>query len=308
MIPSACKRLAEVDFPIADVSCHAAREKSIRYGHPSTLHLWWARRPLASSRAVLMALLLPDPCDDHCPEAFKREARRVLLDMCSRASGWNAEVVTDAGLRRVLLGFIADFANWDNAASLEYLDTGRALVRVAHPRETPLVVDPFAGGGSSPLEALRLGCEAFASGLNPVGYLILKVMLEEIPRHGPGLANELWRVGAEKKAKAEEELADLYPKEPDGATRRVEFEIFEPPACVSQTRRRLRCNQLPPNEDGRTRSQGTDDDPFRHTVAGVDALVHEGQERAQFEEEPHRRVQRNPGRHRSLRQRIPPAN
>ena len=72
MIPKECKRLAEVDFPIAEVSKHAAREKSIRHGHPSTLHLWWARRPLASSRAVLMALLLPDPCDAHCPEAFKR--------------------------------------------------------------------------------------------------------------------------------------------------------------------------------------------------------------------------------------------
>ena len=78
MIPKACKRLAEVDFPIAEVSRHAAREKSIRHGHPSTLHLWWARRPLASSRAVLMALLLPDPCDPHCPEAFGREARRSL--------------------------------------------------------------------------------------------------------------------------------------------------------------------------------------------------------------------------------------
>ena len=68
MIPRECKRLAEVDFPIAVVSRHAAREKSIRHGHPSTLHLWWARRPLASSRAVLLALLLPDPCDAHCPE------------------------------------------------------------------------------------------------------------------------------------------------------------------------------------------------------------------------------------------------
>ena len=80
MIPKDCKRLAEVDFPIAEVSRHAAREKSIRHGHPSTLHLWWARRPLASSRAVLMALLLPDPCDPHCPEGFKGEARELLLN------------------------------------------------------------------------------------------------------------------------------------------------------------------------------------------------------------------------------------
>ncbi len=78
MIPKACKRLAEVDFPIAEVSRHAAREKSIRHGHPSTLHVWWARRPLASSRAVLLALLLPAPCDPHCPVEFKARARELL--------------------------------------------------------------------------------------------------------------------------------------------------------------------------------------------------------------------------------------
>ena len=217
MIPPTCKRLAEVDFPIAEVSRHAAREKSIRHGHPSTLHLWWARRPLASSRAVLMALLLPDPCDPHCPEAFKAGARAALLGMRSRPSSWDGDVATDEGLRRTLLRFIADFANWDNAAVPDYLAAGRALVRAAHPEETPLVVDPFAGGGSIPLEALRLGCDAFASDLNPVACLILKVMLEDIPRHGPGLADELRRVGAEIKAKAEKELGGLYPKDPDGA-------------------------------------------------------------------------------------------
>ena len=212
MIPKACKRLAEVDFPIADVSRHAAREKSIRHGHPSTLHLWWARRPLASSRAVLLALLLPDPCDAQCPEAFRQAARAQLPSVgCSAGE-------TDDDLRRGLLKFIADFANWDVAARPAYLQVSRALVRVAHGEEPPLVVDPFAGGGSIPLEALRLGCEAFASDLNPVACLILKVMLEDIPRHGPGLADELRRVGAEIKAKAEVELADLYPKDADGAT------------------------------------------------------------------------------------------
>ena len=85
-------------------------------------------------------------------------------------------------------------------------------------KRPPLVVDPFAGGGSIPLEALRLGCEAFASDLNPVACLIHKVMLEDIPRHGPELAEELRRVGAEIKKAAEKELAELYPKDPDGAT------------------------------------------------------------------------------------------
>ena len=80
------------------------------------------------------------------------------------------------------------------------------------------MVDPFAGGGSIPLEALRLGCETFASDLNPVACLILKVMLEDIPRHGPALADELRKVGGEIKAAAEKELTDLYPKDRDGAT------------------------------------------------------------------------------------------
>lgn len=219
MIPKDCKRLAEVDFPIAEVSKHAAREKSIRHGHPSTLHLWWARRPLASSRAVLLALLWPDPCDPQCPAAFKAEARKRLREVGGCSPG-----TTDEDLRRALLRFIADFANWDNAANRTYLEVSRALVKAAHANEDggacepPLVVDPFAGGGSIPLEALRVGCEAFASDLNPVACLILKVMLEDIPRHGPKLAEELRRVGAEIKHEAERELADLYPKDPDGAT------------------------------------------------------------------------------------------
>ena len=217
MIPKECKRLAEVDFPIAEVSRHAVREKTIRHGHPSTLHLWWARRPLASSRAVLMALLMPDPCDPHCHDEFKAQARELLLGMRGRPAGWDSVIQTDEGLRQILLKFIADFANWDNAAEEEYLNVSRGLVNAAHPEETPLVVDPFAGGGSIPLEALRLGCEAFASDLNPVACLILKVMLEDIPRQGPGLAEKLRRVGAEIKSEAEKELADLYPKDPDGS-------------------------------------------------------------------------------------------
>ncbi|HSV73338.1 MAG TPA: DUF1156 domain-containing protein, partial [Chthonomonadales bacterium] len=219
MIPKECKRLAEVDFPIAVVSRHAAREKSIRHGHPSTLHLWWARRPLASCRAILLGLLWPDPCDPLCPEEFKTEARKRLREVAGCNPG-----TTDADLRRALLRFIADFANWDLAANRPYLEVSRALVKAAHlpgdgsAYEPPLVVDPFAGGGSIPLEALRLGCEAFASDLNPVACLILKVMLEDIPRHGPELAEELRRVGAEIKRQAETELGDLYPKDPDGAT------------------------------------------------------------------------------------------
>ena len=227
MIPKECKRLAEVDFPIAVVSKHSAREKSIRHGHPSTLHLWWARRPLAACRAMLMALLLPDPCDPLCPAEFKTRAKELLL----RMPGWNTprlkkQVQSDEGLRKALLTFIGDFADWDNSANDHFLTTARALVKAAHPEETPLVVDPFAGGGSIPLEALRIGCEAFASDLNPVACLILKVMLEDIPREAhhrdtegaESLADELRRVGKEIKEKAEKELTEFYSKDADGAT------------------------------------------------------------------------------------------
>ncbi len=212
MISRGCRRLAEVDFPIAEVSRHSAREKSVRHGHPSTLHLWWARRPLAACRAMLLALLLPDPADPECPEAFKGRARAILRPPLPQPKGTG-----DLDLRQALLRFIADFANWDAAAEPVYVEAARALVSAAHGGEPPLVVDPFAGGGSIPLEALRLGCETFASDLNPVACLILKVLLEDIPRQGPALAEELRRAGAEIKAAAEKELAEFYPADPDGA-------------------------------------------------------------------------------------------
>ena len=211
MIPKECKRLAEVDFPIAVVSKHSAREKSIRHGHPSTLHLWWARRPLAACRSMLMALLLPDPEDQRCPAEFKTTARSLLGKTTGKIGA------KDADLRAALLHFIGDFADWDNSSNRTYLEIARGLVKAAHPEETPLVVDPFAGGGSIPLEALRIGCDAFASDLNPVACLINKVLLEDIPRYGPELAEELHRVGAEVKKAAERELAEFYPRDTDGA-------------------------------------------------------------------------------------------
>jgi adenine-specific DNA methylase len=161
---------------------------------------------------MLLALLLPDPADPECPREFKERARAALRAPLPQPKGER-----DLDLRQALLRFIADFANWDAAAEPAFVAAGRALVRAAHGDEPPLVVDPFAGGGSIPLEALRLGCEAFASDLNPVACLILKVLLEDIPRHGPVLAEDLRRVGAEIKAAAEKEVAQFYPPDPDGA-------------------------------------------------------------------------------------------
>ncbi len=285
------KRLIEVDLPIKRISVHARREKSIRHGHISTLHIWWARRPLAACRAVICAALWPDPGDPNCPDAFRQTASKLILDFagkvttdtklandhCSpenfkawsklaaqtltpalslsererekrsqRADKSNTSTRKDAAndspspggegrgegapssdflwLRGALLDFIADFANWDNSTVREYLDTSRALTQAAHealggaPGTRPLVVDPFAGGGSIPLEALRVGADAFASDLNPIPVLLNKVVLEYIPKYGQRLADEVRKWGEWIKREAEKELAEFYPKDADGAT------------------------------------------------------------------------------------------
>lgn len=220
MIPKDCKRLAEVDFPIAEISRHAVAENKIRHKHPKTLHLWWARRPLASSRAVLLSLLLPDPCDPLCPGSFKEEARRRLREVPGCNSG-----PTDESLRQALLRFIADIANWGNAQQPTYLATSRALVRSAHAPssaddayEAPVVVDPFSGGGSIPLEGLRLGCDVFATDLNSVACSVLKVIIEDVQRKGLPLADDIRQVGKVIQTSVESELAELYPRDPDGST------------------------------------------------------------------------------------------
>lgn len=249
------KRLIEVDLPIARISAHARREKSIRHGHISTLHIWWARRPLAACRAVICAALWPDPADEMCPQPFRDAASRIITQFANKVVGkgkiegkglmnscsteslkrWEEIVAAksplDPGdkdhqqlLRMALLDFIADFADWDNSTVPVYLETSRALTQAAHealggePGTRPLVVDPFAGGGSIPLEALRVGADAFASDLNPVPVLLNKVVLEYIPKYGKRLADEVHKWGEWIKQQAEKELTQFYPKDPDGAT------------------------------------------------------------------------------------------
>lgn len=242
------KRLIEVDLPIKRISAHARREKSIRHGHISTLHIWWARRPLAACRAVLCASLWIDPADELCPQEFRDIAAKLITDFAKKAvtekalmehcseENWmkwkalskqNLDTRKESHLnilRNALLDFIADFANWDNSTTKEYLETARALTQAAHealggePGTRPLVVDPFAGGGSIPLEALRVGADAFASDLNPVAVLLNKVVLEYIPKYGQRLADEVRKWGQWIKDEAEKELGKFYPKDDDGAT------------------------------------------------------------------------------------------
>jgi len=244
------KRLIEVDLPIKRISAHARREKSIRHGHISTLHIWWARRPLAAWRAVSLAALWPDPVEltewaakgDEVPVGDGSvivRPRRFLAAARSRMVRWatsyaqkgsneslprlvavqNDKAVLDdpVKLREALLDFIADFANWENSTDKDYLDTARALVQAAHealggaPGTRPLVVDPFAGGGSIPLEALRVGADAFASDLNPIAVLLNKVVLEYIPKYGQRLADEVRKWGQWIREEAAKELAAFYP-------------------------------------------------------------------------------------------------
>jgi len=218
------KRLIEVDLPIKKISEHARREKSIRHGHISTLHIWWARRPLAACRAVLCAALWPDPGDPLCPEEFKQKASGLMQTFWDPIGVDNRDFGDPLELRRALLDFIADFANWDNSTKKEYLETSRSLTQNAHealggiPGTRPLVVDPFAGGGSIPLEALRVGADTFASDLNPVAVLLNKVVLEYIPKYGQQLADEVGKWGEWIKQEAKKELAEFYPKDSDGAT------------------------------------------------------------------------------------------
>jgi putative DNA methylase len=242
-------RLIEVDLPIKRISEHARREKSIRHGHISTLHIWWARRPLAACRAVICAALWPDPADPLSPQRFRDDACRLINDFAGKAAAdknlaehcseevWRKwQTLTRNGgldpqnedhwniLRNALLDFIADFSDWDNSTVPEYLETSRALTQSAHEalsgaRGTkPLVVDPFAGGGSIPLEALRVGADAFASDHNPVAVLMNKIVLEYIPKYGQRLADEVRKWGGWVKNEAEKELAEFYPKDAEGAT------------------------------------------------------------------------------------------
>lgn len=218
------KRLIEVDLPIKKISEHARREKSIRHGHISTLHIWWARRPLAACRAVICGALWIDPADPLCPDSFKAEAKKQMAQFWNTVDTTARNVDIPLELRKALLDFIADFSNWDNSTNERYLNTARALTQAAHealggePGTRPLVVDPFAGGGSIPLEALRVGADAYASDLNPVAVLLNKVVLEYIPKYGKELADEVRKWGQWVKEEAEKELGEFYPTDSDGAT------------------------------------------------------------------------------------------
>ena len=216
-IPKYPRRLIEVDLPIRKISQHARREKSIRHGHISTLHIWWARRPLAACRAVVLATLLPDPADQNCPKGFRDAAEENLQRLRENRGGAKKPLIDPEDLRAGLLDFIGEFANWDNTTEATLLEVARQLVHAAHSSldenssGRPIVLDPFAGGGSIPLEALRCGADAIASDLNPVAVILNRVTLEYIPRFGLRLADAVREWGAWVREQSLTRLCECFP-------------------------------------------------------------------------------------------------
>ena len=155
------RKLIEVALPLEAINRESAREKSIRHGHPSTLHLWWARRPLAACRAVIFAQLVDDPSSH--PDEFPTE-----------------ELQTKERLR--LFEIMERLVAWQNIKDGRLLAEAKIEIEKSVGGELPPIYDPFAGGGSIPLEAQRLGLPAFASDLNPVAVLLNKSLIEIPPQ------------------------------------------------------------------------------------------------------------------------------
>lgn len=186
--------------------------------------MWWARRPLGACRAVLLASLLPDPADASCPPRFVSEAAAILRALRERRGGPTRDWGEPLELRSALLAFIGEFSNWDNASNKDFLVAAQALVTAGHEAlggsagTRPLVVDPFAGGGTIPVEALRVGADAYASDLNPVAVILNKVALEYVPRFGTALAEEVREAGNWVYGEVKRRLGRFYPDDPSGAT------------------------------------------------------------------------------------------
>ena len=247
------KKLIEVALPLDDINAAAAREKSIRHGHPSTLHLWWARRPLAAARAVLFAQLVNDP-------GYQREL------------GYGVNKKEAEIKREKLFQIIRDLVKWENTNNEEVLNRAREVIweswretchlnrhhpqadELFNPEKLPAFHDPFAGGGAIPLEAQRLGLESYASDLNPVAVMINKAMIEIPPKFagqspvGPlpevekqpdmmddwsgakGLAEDVSRYGHWMREEAYKRIGHLYPKvaiKPEIVAERPDLKSYE---------------------------------------------------------------------------------
>ena len=242
------KKLIEVALPLEAINAASAREKSIRHGHPSTLHLWWARRPLAACRAVLFAQLVDDPSeyvdelleDEKISKAAKKELtertglwKKRQAEPESPAANTPKPTLEDCAAdveRKRLFKIIEDLVKWENSTNEEILERARAEIQRSCNGELPPVYDPFSGGCSIPLEAQRLGLPAYGSDLNPVAVMIGKAMIEIPPkfkdrppihpgtkernhyRNAEGLAEDVKYYGEWMREKAFERIGHLYPQ------------------------------------------------------------------------------------------------
>ena len=229
------KKLIEVSIPLEAINVASAREKSIRHGHPSTLHLWWARRPLAACRAVLFAQLVDDPSSwpDRFPTVEAQdEERRRLHRVIERMVPWEAS--NDEAILNEARWEIARSVAWGLGEEPPARSDGKAILDYLQEKAPP-VYDPFSGGGSIPLEAQRLGLRAYGSDLNPVAVLIGKALIEIPPkfaglppvnpetqadkrliekqwRGAQGLAEDVRYYGRWVREEAERRIGHLYPK------------------------------------------------------------------------------------------------
>ena len=239
------RKLIEVDLPLDEINSESAREKSIRHGHPSTLHLWWARRPLAACRAVIFASLVDDPssCPDEFPtEAEQRAERDRLHEMIKHLVKWESTDESKPDVKLLLANARYEIARSVARARGEPAPTDPDQVLNYLGEQGVPIYDPFAGGGSIPLEAQRLGLRAVASDLNPVAVLINKALIELPPKfkHRPpvnpdaddlgvstdkgktaqripwrgtsGLADDIRYYGAWMREEAFKRIGDHYPK------------------------------------------------------------------------------------------------
>ena len=210
------KKLIEVALPLAKISFESAREKNIRQGHPSALHLWWARRPLAATRAVLWSSLVDDPSAH--PDKFPTEKDQAIE-------------------RRRLFDILERLVPWEASTDERVLSEARAEIINSCEGDLPRILDPFGGGGAIPLESLRLGMPTFSGDLNPVAVLIQRAMLEiphkfaNLPPIHPdvkssramwsgteGLAADVQVYGRWMQEEAKRRIGHFYPdaKLPDG--------------------------------------------------------------------------------------------
>ncbi len=165
------RKLIEVALPLEAINKEASREKSIRHGHPSTLHLWWARRPLATARAVLFASLVDDP-GEHLPEDQAAKERERLFALLQKLVNWDEAKDPDSPTLWEARHEMAKALARSLGEPPPPKEDRTAILALL--QEAPPVLDPFAGGGTIPLEAQRLGLRAYASDLNPVAVLLNK--------------------------------------------------------------------------------------------------------------------------------------